>query len=151
MHWDAARETPWDGKQILLTSTRILLQQTLHVALFPPEDKIVQTADAPFPPLLCQDTQSGVVHLGGLRGQGHCHGTNWPHWSDTQCFVSFVSQVPTCASQNKLPCNVARQKKCRGNMMGPGAPLKGNKCCIAELYCGFGCLPRPDTAAWRGT
>lgn len=72
--------------------------------------------------LLCQDIQRSVVHLVGLHGQRHCHGTNWPHWSDTECFVSSVSQVPTCASQNKLSCNVAGQKNVEGACWGPAPP-----------------------------
>lgn len=99
--------------------------------------------------LLCQDMQLRVVHLVALHGQRHCHGTNWPHWSDTKCFVSFVSQVPTCASQNKLSCNVAAQKNV-GACRGPAPPLKGNKCSIAEMYCGFGRLPGSDTSGMVG-
>lgn len=63
-----------------------------------------------------------------------------------ECFVSFVSQVPTCASQNKLSCNVAGQKNVAGACWGPCAPLKGNKCSIAEMYCDFGRLPSANTS-----
>lgn len=52
-----------------------------------------RAADACF--LLCQEIRPSVVHLVGAHGQGHCHGTQWPHPSDAECFVSFVSQVPT--------------------------------------------------------
>lgn len=63
----------------------------------------------------------------------------------TPSALSALSQVPTCASQNKLSCNVAGQKNV-GACWGPAPPLKANKCSIAEMYCGFGRLPSADTS-----
>lgn len=88
------------------------------------------------------------VHLVGLHGQKHCQRTNWPHWSDTECFVSFVFQVPTCSSQNKLSCNVTGQKNLEGACCC--APLKGNKCSIREIFCRFGHHPGVDTSSMVG-
>lgn len=161
MHWAEARETPWTGKpsitavQILFTASNLRRNPSCNslrfrdcMLLYSP---VKMTLCKQLMPLflLCQDTQHSVVHLVALHGQRHCHGTNWPHWSDTECFVSFVSQVPTCASQNKLSCNVAGQKNV-GACWGPALPLKGNKCSIAEIYCGFGRLPSTDTSDMVG-
>lgn len=37
-----------------------------------------------------------------------------------------------------------------GACWGPAPPLKGNKCSIAEMYCGFGRLPGSDTSGMVG-
>lgn len=133
MHWAEARETPWTGEQsitavqILFTASNLRWNPSCDslrfrdcVLLYSPlKMKLCKQLMPLF--LLCQDIQHSVVHLVALHGQRHCHGTNWPHWSDTECFVSFVSQVPTCASQNKLSCNVAGQKNA-GACWGPALP-----------------------------
>lgn len=133
MHWAGAREPPWIGEQSI-TAVEILFSNLRWnpssssltfsdcVLLYPPvKMKLCKQLMPLF--LLCQDMQRSVVHLVALHGQRHCHGTNWPHWSDTECFVSFVSQVPTCASQNKLSCNVAGQKNV-GACWGSEPPWK---------------------------
>lgn len=158
MFWADARETPWTGKQSI-TAVHILL----------PSNILRRT------PATGSDFAFCVIPLRRWdRANSWCLFSYFAKLFNTVlsilsgCMAGGIVTAPTglievtpnalsalcLRCQPELPkinCHAMWQDRKMSVRVGPRALLKGNKCSIAQMYCGFGCFPSSDTGSVVGS